>query len=101
ALRGGTDPEKRVAAELEISQSEASGLVADVGLQLAASPFRTSPQGSYHFYPSKQGYILRHGDRTVLEVSKAGLRISLPAGTVAPASGQLELYVRALGPKLL
>jgi hypothetical protein len=101
ALRGGTDPEKRVAAELEISQSEASGLVADVVLQLAASPFRTSPQGSYHFYPSEQGYILRHRDRTVLEVSKAGLRISLPAGSVAPASGQLELYVRALGPKLL
>ncbi len=101
ALRAGGDVEGRVAAELGVPREEAAGIVAEVASGLALPAVRSTPQGSYHFYPAVGGYVLRHGERTVLEVDGASLGIRLPAGDESPLETQLELYVRALAPKLL
>jgi hypothetical protein len=75
--------------------------VADVTAGLTSPAVRGTPQGSYHFYPAACGYILRHGDRTVLEVDCPDLGIRLPRSSELPLESQLELYLRALAPKLL
>jgi hypothetical protein len=101
ALCAGGDVDGRVAAELGIPREEAARIVAEVESGLAAPAVHGTPQGSYHFYPTVDGYLLRHGERTVLEVDGASLDIRLPAGAESPVEPQLELYVRALAPKLL
>jgi hypothetical protein len=101
ALRVGGDAERRIAAELGVSNAEAGEIAAEVVAGLEGSAVRGTPQGSYHFYPDQDGYVLRHSDRTVLHVDGASLAIRLPAGGEQPGESQLELYVRALAPKLL
>lgn len=101
ALRVGGDVNGRVAAELRVPIEEAGRIVAEVTAALAAPAVRDTPQGSYHFYPTECGYVLRHAEQTVLEVDGADLGIRLPPGREPPSEAQLELYVRALAPKLL
>jgi hypothetical protein len=100
ALREGGDMAERVAAELGVSREEAARNIADMTTRLAGPAVLGTPQGSYHFYPAEGGYVLRHGEVTVLEVD-ADLRIRLPQNSEPARDTQLELYVRALAPKLL
>jgi hypothetical protein len=101
AIRAGGDVEGRSAAELAVPREEAARIVADVVAGLRTPAIRRTPQGSYHFYSAEGGYVLTHGERTVLEVSGLDMSIRLPAGGRSPHEAQLELYVRALAPKLL
>jgi hypothetical protein len=101
ALLTGEVPESRVASDLSIPREEASLLIAEVVAGLSEPEVRTTPPGAYHFFPADSGYVLRHGDRTVLEVDAAGDLISLPTADPLREPGLLEFYVRALAPKLL
>jgi hypothetical protein len=101
AMREGGDATERVAAQLGASRVEAARLLADLGAGLAAPAVRGTPQGSYHFHPAVGGYVLHHGARTVLEINSADLVVRLPSGGDLPRESQLDLYMRALAPKLL
>jgi hypothetical protein len=101
AMCAGGDIEGRIAAELQVPRDEARQLLADVAAGLAAPTVRDTPQGAYHFYPAERGYVLVHGARTVLEINGPDLEIRLPTESPIPSKAQLELYVRALAPKLL
>ena len=91
----------RVARELRIDASEGTKLVDEVLSGLNAPVFHGEPQGSYHFYPSDSGYELRHGQPRVLEISSDGSQVRIAPGAPPVPEAQLELYVRALAPKLL
>jgi hypothetical protein len=104
ALAHAPDPSaaaNSVASALGIDTDEAGRVVAEVVAGLDAPGVRGEIQGSYHFFPTESGYELRHGDRRVLEVSSDGGHLRIAAGAAPPAASQLELYVRALAPKLL
>jgi hypothetical protein len=101
ALLQGGDAVGRVANEFQVGRPEASALIAEVVTGLSAPPVRSTPPGAYHFFPVEEGYVLRHGDRSVLEVDASGKTIRLSAGDLARDSTLLEFYVRALAPKLL
>lgn len=91
----------RVARELQIDASEGTKLVDEVLSGLNAPVFHGEPQGSYHFFPSDSGYELRHGQHRVLEISSDGSQVRIAPGAPTVPEAQLELYVRALAPKLL
>jgi len=101
ALRAGSGTAERIATELGVSLAETAAIIADVISGLATPAVRGEPQGSYHFYPVQGGYVLRHRERTVLEINDTEASISLPTDAEPPEETQLELYVRALAPKLL
>jgi hypothetical protein len=101
ALCTGGDVEGRLSAEFHVPREEIPKLIAVVTAELAAPAVRDSPQGAYHFYPTALGYVLVHDERTVLEINGPDLDIRLPPDSPVPSKGQLELYVRALAPKLL
>jgi hypothetical protein len=101
ALRAGADVEGRIARELGVPHTEAARMVANVTAGLTVPAVRDTPQGSYHFHPAPGGYVLRNGARTVLEVEGTDLSIRLPPDGEAPKEIQVEVYVRALAPKLL
>jgi hypothetical protein len=101
ALLQGGSAEDRLADELNVSREEASALIAEVKAGLSGPPVRTTPPGAYHFFPVDDGYVLRHGERTVLEVDQAGATIRLPKNDPLQDPNLLEFYVRALAPKLL
>jgi hypothetical protein len=93
--------ELRIAEALGISVLEARDAVANVVAALASGAMRGTPQGSFHFFSTENGYKLRHGSRYVLEVRGENAAIRLPIGGQVPTPAVLELYVRALAPKLL
>jgi hypothetical protein len=101
ALRAGADVEGRIAGELGVPHAEAARMVANVTAGLTVPAVRDTPQGSYHFHPAPGGYVLRNGARTVLEVEGTHLSIRLPPDGEPPNEMQVEVYVRALAPKLL
>ena len=101
ALLGSEEPEDLVANALGVSPEDASCVISDVVAGLAAPAFRTDPPGAYHFFPTKIGYVLRQGNRRLLEVDQSGQVISLPGGYPTDQPTLLEFYVRALAPKLL
>jgi hypothetical protein len=101
-LRGANDAkeaEDSVSRELKISPEEAAHTIDSVVATLSTPTFHGEIQGPYHFHPSEGGYRLWHGDRCVLEVN-AG-RIRLASGAESASETQVELYTRALAPKLL
>ncbi len=87
--------------QLSIAPDEAARAVDHVVNILAAPATRGDIQGSYQFHPQQGGYGLWHRERCVLEVNGKTLEVRIPAGTRPPEPVQLELYVRALAPKLL
>lgn len=95
------DARSRLCADLQVPMEEAERLVSQVGTSLQSPQFHGPIQGSYHFYPNETGYELRHGSRSVLEVRRDGTEIQVAAGVGVASEAQLELYVRALAPKLL
>jgi hypothetical protein len=102
ALISGGDAAGQVARELDIPRQEAAAVIADVTRGLSGPAVRSTPPGAYHFFPVAEGYVLRHGDRTVLVVDAAGQTIR--RSTDSPPLHDpplLEFYVRALAPKLL
>lgn len=101
ALRAGGDVEGRIASELGVPHAEAVQIVANVTAGLAVPAVRDTPQGSYHFHPAPGGYVLRNGARILLEVEGADLSIRLPFDSDPSRQMQVEVYVRALVPKLL
>jgi hypothetical protein len=102
ALHGGHAVEKHVAAALQVPAETAVQLIAEVVATLGGPAVHGTPQGSYHFYPGVGGgYALRHGVKTVLEVLPETFEIRQPIHHEAPSEEQLELYARALAPKLL
>jgi hypothetical protein len=104
ALRAAEEREDavwRLASELAVSSEEAAKAVTEVVAALSIAPVHGDIQGSYHFYPNPRGYGLWHGERCVLEVDRGDLCIRLGSDAKIPTGEQLELYVRALAPKLL
>lgn len=101
AMRTGGDIEGRIAERLGLTRPQADKILGEVASGLRTPQVRRTPQGSYHFFQEERGYVLKHGERVVLEVDGAEAGIRLPPGTEVPAEAQLELYVRALAPKLL
>jgi hypothetical protein len=95
------DARARVSGELNISPEEATRAIDDVIAGLSASAVHHEIQGAYHFYPAKVGYGLWHGDKCVLEVDGDDFAIRLAPGAETAPDRQLELYVRAVVPKLL
>ena len=102
ALISGGDAAGQVARGLGISRQEASMVIADVTTGLSGPAVRSTPPGAYHFFPVAEGYVLRHGDRTVLVVDAAGQTIRRSTDDLPLHDPPLlEFYVRALAPKLL
>jgi len=102
ALRDGHAVEEQVASALRVPAETATQIVADVVATLAGPAVHDTPQGSYHFYPAiGGGYELRHGVKTVLEVEAKSFDIRQPTHHETRSEEQLELYARALAPKLL
>jgi len=102
ALRDGHAVADQVASALGVPTETAVQIVANVVATLAGPAVHSTPQGSYHFYPAiGGGYELRHGVRTVLEFEEKNFDIRQPLRHEHPSEAQLELYARALGPKLL
>jgi len=90
-----------VARELRVDAQEAASVVADVVAGLNVPGLRGEIQGSYHFFPTAAGYELRHGANPVLEVSADGARVRIAPNAPRASVPTMELYVRALAPKLL
>jgi len=90
-----------VGQELGIDPEEAGRALSGVIATLSAPSVRGEIQGSYHFFPAGDGYELWHGDHRVLQVDGGSLEIRLASGAETTNVAQLELYVRALAPKLL
>ena len=101
ALIGSEEAEPVVARELGIPDEEASRLVSDVVAHLAGPAVRIAPPGAYHFFAVEGGYVLRQGERPLLEVDRAATTVSLPGGRPPERPEMLEFYARALAPKLL
>jgi len=95
------EAEARVSRELRISADEARKAMGEVIALLAAPAVHGEIQGSYHFYPANGGYGLWHGERCVLQVDSGAQTIRLATGAATAAESQIELYLRALAPKLL
>jgi len=90
-----------VAQRLMLPRQDAAHAVEHTRAALAAAPARGTPQGSYHFYPRGSGYVLRHGDRDVLLVDGGDLAVRLPPVAGVDINPRLELYARALAPKIM
>ena len=101
ALLAGGDATARVARDLNVSREEAATVIAEVTDELSRPAVRRPPPGAYHFLGVDHGYILVHGDRTVLAVDARGETIRLPSTDPLGDPTVLEFYVRALAPKLL
>ena len=91
----------RVASELGVARTDADRIVAGILRALDTTEVRGTPTGSYHFYPEEGGYALWHGGRRVLVVQGDDLDICVPPDSGVEKSPHLELYVRALAPKIM
>ena len=78
----GPDPETQVSKSLGISRSDAESLVAEVRLGLSGPPIRELLDGWTHVFPTSGGYVLRDGDRPLLEVVESGHVVRIPSGAL-------------------
>ena len=101
ATNSKTDAHSRVSEELQISPDEATRAIGSVVAMLSTPATRGEIQGPYHFYPAEGGYGIWHGNRCVLEVDGGNLEICLASDATSEPPERIELYVRALAPKLL
>jgi hypothetical protein len=90
-----------IAADLRIDAREAESVLDEVVAGLNGAGRRGEIQGSYHFFPTPGGYELRHGAARVLELDADGSSVRIAPGAPPTTPPQMELYVRALAPKLL
>jgi hypothetical protein len=96
-----SDPALEIARRLNIPRVRAGIEVADTCAALAAVPTRGTPPGPYHFHPEAGGYGLWHAGTRVLTVSEGDLEIAIAPDAGVASSPLLELYVRALAPKIM
>jgi len=98
---GVADPGAEVARRLRIPPERAQADVAEACAAFAVAPARSTPAGPYHFYPDPAGYGLWHDGKPVLVLSAPDFEISVAAEGDIVRSPLLELYVRALAPKIM
>jgi hypothetical protein len=91
----------RVASALQVSPIDAGRMVTDVRVALDTAAVRGTPSGSYHFHPESGGYGLWHQGKRVLGLRGDDLEIQLPPNEGIEKSPFLEMYVRALAPKIM
>jgi hypothetical protein len=91
--------ERRVAAELRISDLSARAAVEDVMRQLAAPPARLSFPGPFTYLPLENCYQLSIEGRPILDIRKDGRSARRPHGLPAPIP--LAHTLRVAAPKLL
>jgi hypothetical protein len=91
----------RVASRLGVDATEAARIVTGILEALDTTAVRGTPTGSYHFRPEEGGYDLWHGAKRVLSVRGDDLDICVPPDSGAAKSPHLELYVRAIAPKIM
>ena len=91
--------ERRVAAELRISDLSARAAVEDVMRQLAAPPARLSFPGPFTYLPLEDCYQLSIEGRPILDVRLDGRSARQPPGLPAPIP--LAHTLRVAAPKLL
>jgi hypothetical protein len=81
--------------------SEVRRSMAALSDELDRPPVRGTPTGPYHFHPAPDGYALWHDGRLVLNVDGGDYQIHPPAGQGIERHPLLEMYVRAVAPKIL
>jgi hypothetical protein len=96
-----SDPSGEIARRLKIPLERAEIAIAETCTALAVAPARGRPPGPFHFLPESTGYGLWHAGKRVLTVSSVDLEISIASDGEATQSPLLEMYVRALAPKIM